>query len=383
MRTLHVAAQPFPSYQGTQALVHAMLCALCERGHDTHLLSYAHGAFQRATPYVHHRASSRGGDDSLRSGPSWAKPAMDAQLSVELDRLRRLLKPDLIVAHHVEAASVALGLGIRPLLFVAHTDMAHELPLYLPPSLPGGARLSRWVGAAGGLLDHVLCRAATHVWAVSPLLADALRRRSGAAVRVCPVPWQCRVAQHSRAQARRLLDLDPDHELALYAGNLDAYQGWPLALSALGRLASARPGLRWLVATQSDPRELLQRARAVGLADRLMLRTLSGEHTRELLHAAADVALIPRQAPGGLPIKLLDALSRGVPVVAPHVAAAGLPLSQVACLTGASPAALADGLAHTLDAVRGGSQDVHAGLDYIARHHAPSRFAAAIEALHP
>jgi glycosyltransferase involved in cell wall biosynthesis len=75
---------------------------------------------------------------------------------------------------------------------------------------------------------------------------------------------------------------------------------------------------------------------------------LASEHDRAVAHAAADVALVPRLASGGLPIKLLEALARDVPVVANRRALAGLPLTPRADLLAVVPddslEALADGM---------------------------------------
>ncbi len=105
--------------------------------------------------------------------------------------------------------------------------------------------------------------------------------------------------------------------MLLYAGNLDAYQGLDDVLRPLANLVRRHPRLTLLLATQSPARAFVRRADAAGLAGHVVRAQLANECDRRLVHAASDLAPIPRGAPGGLPIKLLDALARGVPVDPP------------------------------------------------------------------
>src|SRR5690348_5568093 len=131
MRSLHIAALAFPTAQGTQAALHSMLGALGARGHETHLLCYPqHDA---ADPdagrrnYQVHRIGAPFKQRSTRSGPSFEKGLLDVALAARVARYCADLSPDLVVAHHVEAALCTLALP-RPVLFVAHTSPRTELP---------------------------------------------------------------------------------------------------------------------------------------------------------------------------------------------------------------------------------------------------------------
>lgn len=334
MRTLHVAAMPFPSAQGTQALLHQMLHALHAAGHDTHLLCYAHGGDEAGAPaaacapspsrrasYTVHRLAARGFTQSLRSGPSLDKLWLDAALQRALPRLIDRLQPDLVVAHHVEAAGCALLARAHPLLFVAHTSLSQELPSYVAPPLRSLA------AAAGRGLDRALIRRLPRTLAVSPLLAELLTRESDCLVRALSLPWQTTAPIDAResCEARRALGLSASDQVALYAGNLDAYQGLELLLPALEHATRHNALLRWLIATESATQLLRARMSPV-LAERVTFTPLAGEAARRRVHAAADWVLVPRMSAGGVPVKLLDALARGMPVLAGRLALAGLPL---------------------------------------------------------
>jgi len=155
---LHVACLPFPSYQGTQAALAAMLEASAATGEPTHLLTYAQAAYELDAPYEVHRIPDFPKVRSLRSGPSWGKIGLDARCIVEVRRLARRLQPKAIVAHHIEAALAALAAQAAPVYYVAHTSLARELPVYFP-SLPASF--------VSGVSERVL-----------PFVAGALGQRS-------------------------------------------------------------------------------------------------------------------------------------------------------------------------------------------------------------
>lgn len=376
MRSLHVAAMPFPSHQGTQAAVRAMVDVLAGIGRDTHLLTYAHGAFPIDPAFVLHRVPDFPRVRSLRSGPSIGKVALDVAMVRALRRLHGELAPDVVVAHHVEAATAALAARVRPLVFVAHTALGPELPTYAPPPL------AEPLARVGDAADRALVTRAGASCAVSPMLRDRLIQTSGAGVTYVPVPWPVPAERTAdeRARGRRRHRLTDRDEVILYAGNLDRYQGWEDVLDAFASLASSRPDARLLVATESDPTPLHDRALAAGIGHRVRIARLDGEEARRELHAAADVAAVPRRAMGGVSIKLLDALARGVPTVTTARAAAGLDLRGSAVVVADDdPDAIATGVRIALSAPDAAGRLGTLARAYVATDHAPARFAGALD----
>lgn len=382
MRALHLAAMPFPTTQGTQALVASMLRTLAEQEGDAHLLTYARSderAEARAHPGLHvHRLADFPADPSVRSGPSLPKLALDLQLALRVRSFLAGLGCELLVAHHVEAAFAASLSRVRPWVYVAHTRMDAELGSYL-------ARLPPHVaGRLGGALDGHLSRAADAVGAVSPRLGRCLTRDHGIAVVYLPAPWVLPdpISEEERRAARSLHHIDADADVVLFAGNLDPYQGWEDVIAAIAELGPRSPRLRLLLATASDARPALECAQRAGIADRLILAPLGDEARRRSIHAAADLALVPRRVEGGVSIKLVDALSRGLPTVVTERAASGLSIEGAAfSIRDDDPSAMAAAISlalHTRDATR---ELGERGRHYVSRAHSPRAFLEAYEAL--
>ena len=360
---LHVACLPFPSHQGTQAAVDAMLRAWSTSAHPAHLLSYAHGAYALDAPYEVHRTPDFPKVRSLRSGPSWGKVALDARFVASIRALARRLRPKAIVAHHIEAALTSIVANVAPVYYLAHTSLSHELPVYFP-RLPRSA-----VNAIGRAAEQWVCARAARVAAVAPSLASLLQ-----GAHYVPVPWPASVARVPKEAARAALDLPADARICLYAGNLDRYQGWEHLLDALAKLRRVEGKARLLVATESDTGAAQRAASVRGVANALDFRGLSSERLRMCVHGAADLAWVPRRTEGGLPIKMLDAFSRRVPVVAMERASAALPIADsCAVVPNDDSEAIALETARLLRDAEAANRRVERASTYLAsRHSAPA-----------
>jgi glycosyltransferase involved in cell wall biosynthesis len=98
------------------------------------------------------------------------------------------------------------------------------------------------------------------------------------------------------------------------------------------------------------------------------------------VHAAADVAIVPRALDGGVPVKLLDALARGVPVVAQRRALGGLALGGCASVCADDDAdALAAALGAMLAAPIAAREVAQRGRAYVAAEHSAARFRSTLD----
>lgn len=366
MSTLHVAALPYPSPQGTQAAIRMMLRATreAELGHE--LLVYGYGVESGDTEgFRVHRAPRIAPSGSLRSGPSWSKVLDDAGL---LHATRRLARGRPVIAHHVEAALAAVLAGARPLVFVAHTALGAELPMYLSPGTRS-ALLESISSSAGERLDVWLARRADAVAAISPLLAERLRRASGREVTYLPIPWPVPppIDPEERVRARAELGIAPDEDVILYVGNLDAYQGLESLFGAMERLRASRPRARLVAMTAS----------AGALPPGTLRLSPSDERARRRVYAAASVVAVPRRLAAGVPVKLLDALSRGARVVTTSAGLGGLSGVPVA-VADDTAAAFAARLAEQLE-LRDDSAE--RGRAYVREAHSMARCAELLSVL--
>jgi hypothetical protein len=304
----------------------------------------------------------------------------DLRMGRALPALCDRSRAHVLIAHHVEAMSLACSVRGRPRVFFAHTDLAAELPCYAHP------RFARILGVAGAVADRMLCMQANAIAAISPALCETLQSATGLQTSYVPTPWTVPEPIHNaeRVRARHQLGLADDACVALYAGNLDAYQAAEQTLAALEQLAiSGGPRLTLLLATNSQPERFIARAVQLGVPFRTY--PLGGESVRRMLHAAADIAVVSRATPGGLPMKLLDALARGLPCALAPLAAAGLDLrgrAEQALAPGHS--ALADAIARLMRQVcqpEPRRKLMEGARAYVAIEHRAERFHAALDAV--
>ena len=102
-------------------------------------------------------------------------------------------------------------------------------------------------------------------------------------------------------------------------------------------------------------------------------RPLFDEGDRRRAYEQCDLVVVPRKVPGGLPIKLLDALGRDLPVVAQNRALCGLRPSGVVSVPDDCPQALRNAIKHALfNPPRGGRQ-------WILEHFQEARFCQRFE----
>ena len=135
MRSLHIAALAFPTAQGTQAALHGMLSALaCARSRDASALLPARitmGIRERELEPIRSIVSTRLSGSAPRArGRACEKGLLDVALAASVARCCAELSPDLVVAHHVEAALCTLMLPQAGALHGAH-ESAHGVALLL------------------------------------------------------------------------------------------------------------------------------------------------------------------------------------------------------------------------------------------------------------
>jgi len=309
-RVVMVAACPYPTTQGTQVYIRGLVRAMVRRGHEVHLVTYHHGEDLPSEGEILHRIPAVAGYDKLRAGPSWGKPRLDALLLRELDRVVRRVKPDLIHAHNYEAPLAAYAVRrVRrvPVLYHSHNLMSDELHLYVDGGVT--AQLARSVA---GVLDRQVPRRADRVIVISEAAVEAHRELGVPADRLHHLPPALHPEDFEGAAAATTAP-----PTVVYAGNPDRYQDLTLLLRAMARVVHRRPDAKLRVVSSATLEDVAELAWEVELSDaNLELVTeRRWERVRDLL-SSSRVAALPRTVCRGFPIKLLNYMALGLPVVA-------------------------------------------------------------------
>lgn len=311
LRVAMVAACPFPVPRGTPIRIYRMADALARRGHDVHVVTYHLGEPTPDPGFEIHRIPNVSTYSKTSAGPSYQKLAvLDPLLALELRRLLRSRRFDVIHAHHFEGllvADVARSRGAPPIVFDVHTLLESELPYYglgLPKSF------KRRVGRA---LDSWFPRRADHVIAVTDDIRSGLVG-SGAVgpeqVSVIPNGVESDVFVSAKAPT----SANGHPRRLIFTGNLAPYQGIDLMLDAFRVVTQRRDDVRLTIATEDSFKPYEQRAMDMGIRSFIDVHEVDFTHVPDLL-GQAEIALNPRIECDGLPQKLLNYMAAGRPVV--------------------------------------------------------------------
>lgn len=323
-----VAACPFPANHGSAASIREMSEALVRLGHEIHVVTYPVSQDIPVSGVNIHRVNvpflRPGG---VRIGPSLVKVVYDLFLVFELVRVIRHHKIDIIHAHNYEAAIAGwIGklLTRTPLIYNGVTTMKEELPTYnfLRPR-----QLAQFLGQA---LDYCVPRAAGRVTVVSDELGEYLAATGIPRQRITVVPAGVNLnmfEQADRAAIRERHGLQ-GVPLVMYTGALEEFQRIDYLLRALQWVVAGNPSVHLLlVGNVPNPAQLAKYrdlARSLGIeANVTFLDSVPLAELPDYL-AAADVAVVPRTECPGHPVKLLNYMAAGRPIVSFRGGAKGL-----------------------------------------------------------
>jgi glycosyltransferase involved in cell wall biosynthesis len=159
------------------------------------------------------------------------------------------------------------------------------------------------------------------------------------------------VTREQTAARRAELGLSPEDRTVVYSGTFEPYQGLPLLIEAAALVARTEPSSRFVL-VGGDPRaarELEQQARRLGIDGRVRLVPRQPRERVWSYLSVADVTVSPRSHGDNLPLKILDYMSIGKPIVATAITAHTAALDEeCAELVPPTPAGLAMGIQRLL-----------------------------------
>ena len=310
-----IAACPFPTRQGTQVTIKHLATALAECGHDVHLCTYGYGEYELTeVPHlILHRTKKI--DAGFRSGPHPLRPAADAALGFTAGRVAKAHACDLLHVHNVEGLAIGAMLKLqtgKPLVYHAHNTMELELPTYYRNSVA-----QSFFGILGRVIDHSMPRIADAVIVFDEYQKEIHESFGIASERIHVVAPGLDLDELNSADEARVAawkaKLGPGKWL-LYAGNPDRYQNLELIAEALKRLNKRDPDIKLLVLTHHSADDFS--VFSPELKERIRFEGFDSTAELSAAHRVASVGLCARAIPTGFPIKVINYLAAGLPVVA-------------------------------------------------------------------
>ena len=307
-----VAACPFPAPRGTPIRIQRLAEAVAARGHRVHVVTYHYGSGEVAPDLTIHRTPRVRTYHKLAPGPTYVKLALlDPLLIFKLRQVLRRYPVDVIHAHHFEGLLVGqaarLGTGI-PLVFDAHTLLMSELPFY---RLGLSLRAKRFIAAA---FDRHLPVMGDHVVTVTDRIRERLLQLRAVSEDGVTVVRNGADLHLFKPHSNRRVRGTTASPTLIFTGNLAPYQGIDLMLRAFRKVLDRRSDVRLKIVSDSSFDRYDALAHELGIRSAIDVLQASFEEVPEQL-AAATVAVNPRTDCDGIPVKLLNYMAAGKPVV--------------------------------------------------------------------
>ena len=324
-----VAACPFPLGRGTPIRIQRQAEALAARGHEVHVVTYALGTAEPVAGVTVHRTRRLPGYRTTAPGPTLPKLlALDPMLVGTLFRLLRTQPIDIIHAHHYEGllvARAAKAFTRIPMVYDAHTMLGSELGFFRL-GLPRRLAL-----ALGEHLDRRLPKLADHVISVTTTIRDHLVTWGVVPDAHVSVVGNGVELERFRADAQPPWAADAPKRV-VFTGNLAPYQGIDVLLEAFAAATARRRHIRLVIITDSDFSTYEPTARRLGVRDLIEIVPAPSFADLPALLETAHLAANPRVVADGMPVKLLNYMAAGKPIVSFAGSAPGLTHGHTAWL---------------------------------------------------
>ncbi len=313
-RTLFIASQPFFEKRGSPIRLGFDLMSLSQLGYEVEFLTLPIGERREIPGVKITRAPNLFLAKKISIGPSPLKLAFDFLLFWMA--LGRVLTRRYAVVHGVEDCGVialACGrIGRAKVVFERHSD---------PESYSKKGGLKNLIVKTYAKVERYVMRHADAVIGTGPgLVENAIKY--GRASRACLIPdipsslVEADAGKVAEVRARYVRDAND--LLIGYVGSFAVYQGIDLLFGAIPIVAKAEPRARFIIVGGS-PAEIADRRAQLAEAGCLDAVVFAGFIDPDELPthlAALDILLSPRISGMNTPLKLLDYLKAGAPIVA-------------------------------------------------------------------
>jgi glycosyltransferase involved in cell wall biosynthesis len=371
LRILVAAPQPFFQERGTPIAVRHVVQSLSDLGFTVDVLTFPLGRSPEIPGVTYHRVPNPLRFRSIPIGFSFRKVLLNVFLWRGLRRL--LATGEFACVHAVEEAAFLAVLAARrhgiPVVYDMQSSIPEQLRrhwfLGFGPVHRLVERCERWLLRNS---DRVACSAG---------LEDRVRRLVPDA-RVLRWAFPGTYQEHAmsfRAELRAELGIRSEQPVVIYTGNFAEYQGLGTLVAAIALVRKTYPQAVFVFVGAS-----IEEAGAIGQklasgvpaeAYRLVPQQAWTRMPRYL--AAADIAVSPRQYGSNLPLKVIEYLAAGLPIVATDIPAHTTLLDdQIAVLVNSTPEGIAQGILGLLD-----DFDRHARYEAAARAYASEHFGQA------
>jgi glycosyltransferase involved in cell wall biosynthesis len=281
------------------------------------------------------------------------------------------------VVHAVEEAAHLVSPFARLLGVPLVVDVDSSIPDQLRYS--GFATRGPLLWAAEVLERHALASSAAVITVCTSLTESVMRRAPEARAFQIEDPPLVDGASWPEPEAaaalRRDLGLGPE-PVVLYSGNFEAYQGVALLVDAAALVPRAQ-----IVLMGGEPPEIAAlKDRAARAGSRCAFAGKRPPAELPAFLAMADVLVSPRTKGENTPFKIYTYLASGKPIVATRITSHTQLLDDsTAFLVEPTPQALADGIAHALDAPEEAAGRAGRGRDLVERQYSPARYSEKVK----
>lgn len=317
-----VVASPYPANHGTPGSIREMAEAVYRLGHKVHIVTYPYGEDNlniKPNGIKVHRVSGIKSGNNIKVGPSYEKIYLDTLLAKKLCQVVREEKIDIIHAHNYEGAIagyVAKKFTGVPLVYNAINTMIDELHTY---------NFIRPQAAAKGfarILDYTVPRTADSVLAISDELVRFLLSKKVLASKIARIPLGVNFSMFNGKDPllmRKKYGIG-NKPLIVYTGILNEFQRVDYLLNAMKVVVNQIEDAVLLIVPNLIDKADLQRhqalARELNIEKNVIFTDPRPFSEVPYFLASADVTVLPRPECPGFPVKLLNYMAAGKPIVA-------------------------------------------------------------------